>query len=364
MTLPGEYKFGFVVGRFLQMVADTAGDIDPYPDPRPAKGTITFTPHERQRKVSQDFSAFVGHATVGASLGNRGQIIDAEGRDGIWLIEGTHTVRVTNDAGVVVPDFDITVTPDHTIENPLDLVTAAPPQAGPGVTLQTILVPSGAVPGQVLGWTTDGLAWTDPAVAGDVGTDSGWRVIPATPGAGWNEEMQRVLFRYRDGACTLIAMGATGIPGGSPEQRRWMVHGIDTLLDFGWSFPPDETGEEMGIFAFTRGISGTWADNVGLWMGTCRDLYGGIYLSEEPSEFASYQAVLRWDARPGFTPTKWPGEAMIVRQDGDPWAEPPHELDAYQAGELVTFEGQVYRSTADGNVWSPSDNPEFWELVS
>ena len=37
--------------------------------------------------------------------------------------------------------------------------------------------------------------------------------------------------------------------------------------------------------------------------------------------------------------------------------------DAYQKGDKVSFEGQVWRSTIDNNTWSPRDYPQGWEVV-
>lgn len=45
------------------------------------------------------------------------------------------------------------------------------------------------------------------------------------------------------------------------------------------------------------------------------------------------------------------------------WVAPTGAHDAYQSGDEVTFEGAVYRSVIDANVWSPADYPAGWELV-
>ena len=45
------------------------------------------------------------------------------------------------------------------------------------------------------------------------------------------------------------------------------------------------------------------------------------------------------------------------------WVQPTGAHDAYAAGALVTFEGQVYRSRADGNAWSPAEYAAGWEPV-
>lgn len=43
------------------------------------------------------------------------------------------------------------------------------------------------------------------------------------------------------------------------------------------------------------------------------------------------------------------------------FVQPTGQHDAYQTGELVSFKGDVYRSTIDDNVWSPADYPQGWE---
>lgn len=49
--------------------------------------------------------------------------------------------------------------------------------------------------------------------------------------------------------------------------------------------------------------------------------------------------------------------------DGSPpeFATPTGGHDAYNTGELVTFNGDVYKALQDGLVWSPADYPQGWE---
>ena len=37
--------------------------------------------------------------------------------------------------------------------------------------------------------------------------------------------------------------------------------------------------------------------------------------------------------------------------------------DAYNTGDRVRFEGAIYESLIDGNVWSPADYPAGWKLI-
>lgn len=47
----------------------------------------------------------------------------------------------------------------------------------------------------------------------------------------------------------------------------------------------------------------------------------------------------------------------------DEFVQPLGGHDAYQAGDKVVFEGKVWVSLIDNNVWSPSSNPSGWEEV-
>src|SRR5690606_32907700 len=43
--------------------------------------------------------------------------------------------------------------------------------------------------------------------------------------------------------------------------------------------------------------------------------------------------------------------------------QPTGDHDAYSTGDRVLFEGQVYESLVDNNVWSPRDYPQGWRMV-
>ena len=43
------------------------------------------------------------------------------------------------------------------------------------------------------------------------------------------------------------------------------------------------------------------------------------------------------------------------------WKQPTGERDAYMIGDKVLWQGEVYRSIIDNNVWSPTDYPQGWE---
>lgn len=55
-------------------------------------------------------------------------------------------------------------------------------------------------------------------------------------------------------------------------------------------------------------------------------------------------------------------KAIGVTENGYPeWVQPLGASDAYNTGDIVSYNGTLYKSIIDGNVWSPSDYPQGWE---
>lgn len=46
----------------------------------------------------------------------------------------------------------------------------------------------------------------------------------------------------------------------------------------------------------------------------------------------------------------------------DIWSKPTGAHDAYNIGDIVNYNGTLYKSIIDGNVWSPDEYPAGWEL--
>ena len=44
------------------------------------------------------------------------------------------------------------------------------------------------------------------------------------------------------------------------------------------------------------------------------------------------------------------------------WSQPISSADAYNAGDIVSYNGTLYRSLIDSNVWSPEAYPAGWEV--
>ena len=65
-----------------------------------------------------------------------------------------------------------------------------------------------------------------------------------------------------------------------------------------------------------------------------------------------------------------PGVTGWEREGGEPepetpaeWVQPTGGHDAYNIGDRVTFEGNIYESLIDANVWSPTAYPQGWHLI-
>ena len=64
------------------------------------------------------------------------------------------------------------------------------------------------------------------------------------------------------------------------------------------------------------------------------------------------------DNMPEPTPEPEPSE------DVPDWVQPTGAHDAYQKGDKVRYNGDVYESLIDGNVWSPDAYPAGWQKLA
>lgn len=161
--LPPSATWGHVVGRVVEWVADTGSDTDDDPEAYPVEGKVTFRPRAPMRSIDDPapFGSWVVQTTESFQLVD-GWVVDREGRPQLALVAGIYDVSFDLVSGTIAP-FSIEVTAAHTVENPLNLRTAAPWTPPEGVVLETVQVPIGGLPGQVLARTAEGvLRWEDP----------------------------------------------------------------------------------------------------------------------------------------------------------------------------------------------------------
>ena len=81
-----------------------------------------------------------------------------------------------------------------------------------------------------------------------------------------------------------------------------------------------------------------------------------------------YKVIQAHTSQAGWTPTAAPSLfAKVINEtiDGSiPEFEQPDSTNPYMKGDRVTFNGKVYESLIDNNVYSPSDYPAGWKEIT
>lgn len=69
------------------------------------------------------------------------------------------------------------------------------------------------------------------------------------------------------------------------------------------------------------------------------------------------------DWMPDITPALY--DTIGLDDSGYPlWSQPTGSHDAYNTGDIVNYNGTLYESIIDGNVWSPESYPAGWKLFT
>ena len=79
-----------------------------------------------------------------------------------------------------------------------------------------------------------------------------------------------------------------------------------------------------------------------------------------------YKAVQAHTAQADWTPDKAVSLYMAIGLDdsGYPvWSQPTGAHDAYNKGDIVNYNGELYESLIDGNVYPPEGYPTGWKIV-
>ena len=68
-----------------------------------------------------------------------------------------------------------------------------------------------------------------------------------------------------------------------------------------------------------------------------------------------------------WTPSRAPSlfAEILTSETGEPqeWQQ-PSSTNPYLTGDKVIYNGQIYESLIDNNIWSPVDYPQGWKLIS
>ena len=100
------------------------------------------------------------------------------------------------------------------------------------------------------------------------------------------------------------------------------------------------------------------------WSGDGVKVSVGDLRSDEGVLFRCVQAhTTQADWTPAKTPALWTPVRKTTGAAPDEWKAPAGAQDAYRKGDRVTFQGAVWESVIDANVWSPSAYPAGWKAV-
>lgn len=78
-----------------------------------------------------------------------------------------------------------------------------------------------------------------------------------------------------------------------------------------------------------------------------------------------YKVVQAHTSQTDWLPLTTPSlyEPIVLTEEGYPvWSKPSGSHDAYNKGDIVEYNGTLYKSLIDGNVYSPDEYPSGWEL--
>lgn len=79
-----------------------------------------------------------------------------------------------------------------------------------------------------------------------------------------------------------------------------------------------------------------------------------------------YKCLQTHTSQDGWTPIAAPSlwaKVLIPDPEIVPDWEQPGSTNPYMRGDKVRFEGHIYESTIDNNIWSPAAYPAGWHLV-
>lgn len=98
-----------------------------------------------------------------------------------------------------------------------------------------------------------------------------------------------------------------------------------------------------------------WSGNSKEYVKDDKVLYNGVL----------YKVLQNHTSQEGWTPTSAPSLfAKVLTSEGEilDW-EQPSSTNPYMKGDKVKFNGKIYESVIDNNVWSPEAYPQGWKEV-
>ena len=112
-------------------------------------------------------------------------------------------------------------------------------------------------------------------------------------------------------------------------------------------------------------------DAVALTIQEFYDIWN-VGVAYEVGRYLQYKGVLYKVLQPHTSQETWTPDVassvyakVLIDPTGEtiPDWEQPDSTNAYMTGDKVRFEGVVYESTVDNNIWSPTAYPAGWKIV-
>jgi len=78
-----------------------------------------------------------------------------------------------------------------------------------------------------------------------------------------------------------------------------------------------------------------------------------------------YRVVQEHISQADWIPSQTPAlyTAIGLNNEGYPvWSKPTGAHDAYNKGDIVDYNGTLYESLIDGNIYSPEEYPQGWKI--
>lgn len=80
-----------------------------------------------------------------------------------------------------------------------------------------------------------------------------------------------------------------------------------------------------------------------------------------------YKVIQEHQKQLAWNPVEAPSlfaKVLIPDENVIPEWEQPDSTNPYKTGDKVSYNGNVYVSLIDGNVWNPEEYPQGWELIT
>ena len=163
-----------------------------------------------------------------------------------------------------------------------------------------------------------------------------------------------------------IYLGINASPDNYEEVRDETVN--DSLFDA----IVDVQNKEKSLNKIGKIVANNVTDDaVALTIQEFYDIWE-VGVTYEVGRYLQYKRVLYKVLQPHTSQETWTPDVassvyakVLIDPTGEtiPEWEQPDSTNAYMTGDKVRFEGVVYESTMDNNIWSPTAYPQAWRVV-